>query len=378
MIQILIGGDICPRGADLQSFEQGDTVGIFHDLLDDFKAADLVIVNLECPLTDVNSPISKCGPALRASAACIAGFKDTGISVFNMANNHILDHGSQGLESTLQVVRDAGFATLGAGQNIEEARKILVQPIGGIRIGILGVAEHEFSIATDTAPGANPLDLIDIVRNITTHRAEWDYLIVLVHGGNEGYPYPSPRLMDTCRFLVEQGANAVICQHSHCVGCYEDYCGGHIVYGQGNLVFNWPDPPPGFTEGVVVRLCIAVSGKSKMELLPCFQSHRQTGVTKMKPAAAQALIKTIAERSRSIQDATFVKTQWQQFCNTKEQAYLSAVLGHGPLFQRLNKHGTVGRYLYSEKTLRRTHNIIRCEAHHEILNTIFEKVLHKR
>ena len=85
-----------------------------------------------------------------------------------------------------------------------------------------------------------------------------------MHGGNEGYPYPSPRLMDTCRFLVEQGANAVICQHSHCVGCYEEYRGGHIVYGQGNLIFDASIPPPGWNEGVLVRLHISENGNSQM------------------------------------------------------------------------------------------------------------------
>ena len=35
------------------------------------------------------------------------------------------------------------------------------------------------------------------------------------------------------RFIIEQGARMVICQHSHCAGCYEKYQNGHIIYGQG-------------------------------------------------------------------------------------------------------------------------------------------------
>ena len=68
--------------------------------------------------------------------------------MLNLANNHILDHGPQGLESTLQAAEAAGIATFGAGRDREEAAAILVRTVGGIRIGILGVAEHEFSIAT--------------------------------------------------------------------------------------------------------------------------------------------------------------------------------------------------------------------------------------
>ena len=49
---------------------------------------------------------------------------------------------------------------------------------------------------------------------------------------------PSPRLKDTCHFLIEMGANAVVVQHPHSFGGYESYRGGHIVYGQGALVMD--------------------------------------------------------------------------------------------------------------------------------------------
>lgn len=359
---------MCPRGEVLPYFERGDAAGIFHDLLDEFQAADLSIVNLECPLTDIDSPIPKHGPALRASSACIAGLKNAGIHVLNMANNHILDHSAQGVENTLRLAGSAGIATVGAGRNREAARQILVRAVNGIRIGILGVAEHEFSIATVDSPGANPLDLIDIVRNIVAHRKEWDYLIVLLHGGNEGYPYPSPRLMDTCRFLVEQGAGAVICQHSHCVGCCEEYHGGHIVYGQGNLVFDASKPPPGWNKGVLVRLHIFENGKSQIELIPFEQSQGQPGARKLKP---DALMKAVSKRSARLQDSSLIEKQWHQFCLERRNEFLSSILGHGRALSRLNRYRWLHRLLYPAKTLLRMENIILCEAHRDVLETIF-------
>ncbi len=295
-----------------------------------------------------------------------------------MANNHILDHGAQGVENTLRLAQSAGMATVGAGRNLAEARRILIRKVGDLRIGLLAVAEHEFSIAAADSPGANPLDLIDIVRNIAEHRGKWDYLIVLLHGGNEGYPYPSPCLMETCRFLVEQGAGAVLCQHSHCVGCYEEYRGGHIVYGQGNLVFSWPDALPEFDEGILVRLCITESGKSHAELLPCRQSDLQPGVRKMKRAEAEALLHAMAERSAKIKDPAFVKDQWRQFCNTRKRSYLSRVLGHGSFLRRLNCHVDLSRYLYSKEALLAVRNVVLCEAHREALDAIFEETFSRK
>ena len=242
-----------------------------------------------------------------------------------------------------------------------------------MRIAILAVAEHEFSIAAADSPGANPLDLIDIVRNITEHRGQWDYLIVLLHGGNEGYPYPSPRLMDTCRFLVEQGAGEVYVSIRIASAAMKNIRGGHIVYGQGNLVFSWPTRFLNIDEGVLVRLCISESGKSQLELLPCEQSDLQLGVRKMKQAEAETLLQAMAERSAKITDPAFVKEQWRQFCNARKSSYLSRVLGHGLLLRHLSCYGDVSRYLYSRKALLGVRNVVLCEAHRKALDAIFQE-----
>ena len=70
-----------------------------------------------------------------------------------------------------------------------------------------------------------------------TSRAQGRRVIVLYHGGLEKYRYPSPQLRRVCRKFVEKGADLVVCQHSHSVGCMEAFGGGNIVYGQGNLLF---------------------------------------------------------------------------------------------------------------------------------------------
>ena len=170
----------------------------------------------------------------------------------------------------------AKIETVGAGRNLSKARRIFIKTIKGIRLGILGIAETEFSIATENSYGANPLDLIDVVRNIASNREYFEHLIILFHGGNEGYPYPSPRLQNTCRFFIEQGALAVICQHSHCAGCYEKYRDGYIVYGQGNLIFDYPPARNDrkWTEGFLVLLKIS-KRNSEMELIPFIQSKKQ-------------------------------------------------------------------------------------------------------
>lgn len=373
MAKVVIGADVCPTGASLPSFREGNASAIFDDLLEEFQRADLSVVNLECPLTDQNTPIRKHGPVLGAPSVCIETLKNAKIDVLSLANNHILDHGVTGLESTLRAAEAAGIATVGAGRNLAEARRILIKTVAGVRVGILGLAEHEFSITTTSAPGASPLDIIDVIRNITAQRECIDYLIVLLHGGNEGYPYPSPRLMDTCRFLVEQGAGAVICQHSHCAGCYETYHGGHIVYGQGNLIFHYSSASGdrGWTEGFLVRLSID-GHRAEREIVPFVQSRGEIGARKMDALNCRSFLSELSERSERIQDEEFVQQRWQQFCAERRNYYLSTVLGHNRILRRLNRNGRLVKLLYSSSALLGLENIVRCEAHREVLEAVLK------
>jgi len=368
----LIGADLYPLGRNLPFFKEGAAEKLFNDLRGEFAAADLVIANLECPLIDRPSPIRKTGPTFGEASDCLKGIQEAGIGVLCLANNHILDHGAAGLRNTLDACAQAGIATVGAGANLGEARRILVRQAGSFRIGILAMTEHEFSIASRDSWGANPLDLIDFVRNLNGHKNGYDYLVVLLHGGDE-FCVPSPRLKDTCRFLVEMGANAVIVQHPHCLGGYEHYQDGHIVYGQGALIMDeaiYRDRKS-FHEGFLVKLSIAEDARATMEIVPFVQSDPAPGARRMGPEREREFRQGLDARSAAIQDDVFVEAQWLKFCAENKHAYLSGILGHNRILAKLNARGLLTRLLYGKRSLLGVRNLVCCETHREALETIF-------
>ena len=372
---ILIGGDICPIGCNTELFKSGDATGLFHDLLQDFNNADLVIANLECPLIGEPAPIAKMGPVFGEDGACINGIRAAGIDVLCLANNHILDHGPQGLENTQAVCDRAGVATVGAGANLAEARRILVRKAGDLHVGLLAMAEHEFSIATRNTPGANPLDLIDYARNVAANRDTFDYLIVLVHGGLEFLTAPSPRLKETCHFLVDMGANAVVVQHPHSFGGYETYRDAPIVYGQGALVMDeaiYRDLKS-FHEGILVAIRFAKDRTSSMELLPFVQSDPTPGARRMEARRAAALLSDLAAKSRAILDDEYISEEWRRLCDEQKHEYLSVLLGHNRFLRRINGRGWLAHLLYSRRRLLGARNVLTCETHREALETIFKE-----
>lgn len=369
-IKMVIGGDVCPTKRDESLFREGNAAAIFHDLLGEFTNADLAVVNLEFPLIEESSPIKKTGPVLAAPSDCVKGLVNSHIQCVGLANNHVLDHGAKGLENTLRVCSKAGLSTFGAGRNRDEAGSVLVVRVGDVRIGLLGIAEQEWSVATENSPGANPLDPIHLVRTIQKSRGTYDFLIVLFHSGIEYYPFPTPKQMEMCRFMVEQGARAVICQHSHCAGCYESYQGAPIIYGQGNLIFDSPGRDQSWHEGFLVRLVINPDLSCEWTPIPYLQSEAQSGASRMSPERERAFLSTLSQRSVSLQESGRVKAEWDKYCAERHNYFMSCMLGHNRLLARLNRnHGAVAR-LYPEDRFMMMTNILRCDIHRETALTV--------
>ncbi len=357
MIKIVIGGDYCPIGVNEGPSIRGDAAVLFHDLLPLFQEADCAIVNLEVPLIEEESPISKTGPVLGVPTGAISGIKEAGIGILNLANNH-------------------GISTLGAGKDLAAAREILIQEYKGIRIALVGMAEHEFSIAGEDSPGANPLSLINFLRDIRERPQEWDYLIVLLHAGVEHYHFPAPGLREICRFLAESGANAVICQHTHCPGCWEEYRGAFLVYGQGNLLFDLPVSFPDWNRGFLAVLNVESEGKAGLEIVPYHQSLPDPGVLRMDKAAASSFLAEIDGRSKVLKNDRALRVLWEEYCRKMEIQYLNGLQGYGQFMGRANNKLGFPRLFRSAGSYRKQLNYVRCESHREALLTILARKIY--
>lgn len=370
MVKIVIGGDFCPIGVNEAPSIRGDARALFRDLLPVFADADCIVINLETPLIEKKTPVSKIGPVLGARSETIAGLKAAGVDVVNLANNHIMDHGEQGLENTLRVCHSRGIAAVGAGENLTRARDFVIREYGGIKVAFAGMAEHEFSIASESSPGANPLDPINFLRDLDSRSGEWDYLVVLLHTGAEHYPFPTPDQQKICYFLAESGANAVICQHSHCPGCYEEYRGSIIVYGQGNLLFNVNNSSLAWNRGFLVVFNVDISGKAGMELIPHLQFPGIPGVHRMDAGKQADFLSALAERSEVLIDSKMVRDRWNEYCRKMEVQYLNGLQGYGKFLGRINNKLGFPRIFRSKRSYRKQLNYIRCESHREALLTI--------
>ena len=375
MIRIVIGGDVCATGVNEEPFRNGDAETLFGTSVELLRNADLSIVNLESPFFAEPRGIQKSGAVLGVPDDCIRGLVAGGIRLIGLANNHAMDHSATGLENTIRVSRENGIATVGAGENLEAARRIHVETIRGLRVGVLGVAEHEFGIAGRSRPGVNPLNLVDWVRNVRANRANFDFLIVLLHGGNEHLRVPRPSLVETCRFFVEEGADVVLCQHSHCVGCIETYRSGHIVFGQGNFIFDSPDANASWFEGGLAVVDIDADGKSSLDFVPIRQTPGQPGSRPMAGEERESLLRGLAERSSLLSDPEALEAHWLAYCRAKKEVYLRRLGSKHRLARGIDRVTGNIQSAYSRSwALRAEHlNLVRCESHRETLIQILSE-----
>lgn len=372
---ILIGADLVPTKSNLNLFQEGNAEKLIgRDLQAKLNTADFTIFNLEVPLTDKTEPITKCGPNLIAQTATIKGLQAINPHFFGLANNHILDQSTQGLDSTLALLQIHHLAYAGAGKNLAEARKPFVKDVQGIKVGIYCCAEHEFTIAGDNTPGANPFDPLESLDHVAELEKQVDYVIVLYHGGKEHYRYPSPYLQKVCRKFVDKGADLVVCQHSHCIGAKEEWHNGTIIYGQGNFLFDNSESEFWQTS-LLIDLSLTKDEhgiQANIGYLP-LRKHKEK-VRLAEANDAEQILRAFYTRSNEITDLQKVFEHYQEFANEYLPNYLWGFMGKKSLVTRaLNKLSGYRYYKwlvkqnFSKPDLAAVRNFAECEAHRELL-----------
>ena len=379
-MEILIGADLVPTQSNFEDFIQGTMENVVDkELMNILNGADFRIFNLETPLSDIVNPIKKCGPHLIAPTKTINGITQLKVDFFTLANNHILDQGEKGLLSTMEILEKNNILYAGVGRNFEESSKPAILNIGSIKVGIYCCAEHEFSIVDENKMGANPFDLLESFEHIKQLKECVDYVIVLYHGGKEQYRYPSPNLQKVCRKIAENGADLVICQHTHCIGCKELWHDATIIYGQGNFLFDDSEDEHWETS-LLVRLIVEKNRETHLEYIPIKKDGK--GIRLAKDLCGKSIIDNFNNRSKEIQNNDFIKKEYKKYSEKIALDYYNRSLGKirkSIIFKALNKlcSNKLVEQNYLGSNARALINVIECEAHRELYLEILKNNISK-
>lgn len=209
-------------------------------LSDTLSRTDILIVNLEGPLSTDGPPRAGRTSLLNNDPAILDWFSQFPKTVCCLANNHISDYGTGPLLKTRELLADHGILSVGAGVNSLEADTPLIFSHQGITLGILAFtsgAPHVGSIlAGPNRPGASAMPTEhEASKRIRALKSQCDTVIVLMHAGFEYYFAPSPEELGFARRAIESGASIVIGHHPHVRQATQQYRGGIIAYSLGNF-----------------------------------------------------------------------------------------------------------------------------------------------
>ena len=268
-------------------------------LVPTFKAADLVFLNLETPLSD-SAPMDGLSRTPEVFAPALA---HAGVSLVTIANNHTFDSETAGFLDTMRALSAAGVPYIGGGRNLGEARKPLIMTRHGIRIGFLGYAQFsnmgEPAFAAGNRAGIAPMDPVLMEKDIKALRPQVDLVAVSIHWGEDKSANVSPANRALAHQLIDAGADIILGSHTPFPKGIEVYAGKVIIYSPSHVAIahNYTD----WGDNELLRLTLTPHHVSQVEILPIAGTGEQLAQPYLlHGAAAQGLLTAVQVRSAKL------------------------------------------------------------------------------
>jgi len=220
-----------------------------------FHSAQVVVGNLECPATKTESPVQKLY-IFRSEPEWLVLLRKHGITHLNLANNHSIDQGREGLIDTHRNVSDAGIVPVGAGVNMQEAAKPVLlasKPRNVWLVPSLRLALENYAyLANKPCVSQEPMDsLLNRVHHLRMSDST-AVIIVSLHWGGEHTMQPVNSQRWDAHQLIRAGADVLVCHHTHTLQTIEEFQGKKIYYSIGNFIFDQTKPQN--SKACIVRL----------------------------------------------------------------------------------------------------------------------------
>ena len=245
-LKIILTGDILLDRGVRRVIEHHGVDHLFSDGIDSvFRSAQVVVGNLECPATKIEAPVFK-RYIFRGESEWLTALQKHGITHLNLANNHSIDQGREGLIDTKKNIITAGMTPIGAGENMEEASEPVLlasEPRNIWLVPSLRLALENYAYLTDKpCVSQEPMDSL---LSRVYHLRQTDstaVIIVSLHWGGEHTLQPAARQRLDAHQLILAGADAIICHHTHTLQTIETFRGKMIYYSIGNFIFDQQKP----------------------------------------------------------------------------------------------------------------------------------------
>lgn len=251
-IHMSVTGDIMCHLTNIKnaynsSSKDYDFSNVFKNIKNYTLNADITVGNLETTFAGASRGYTGY-PTFNTPEILGQNLKDIGYDVLSTANNHCMDKGYSGIESTLNFLDEYGLEHYGTARNEEEQNTILVKDVNGIKIAFLAYTygTNGISIPSGKEYSVNLIDKELIKKHISLAKEQnVDVICVSMHWGNEYRLKQNSTQEDLADFLFENGVDIILGSHPHVLepmekrtitledGTTKD---GFVIYSLGNFV----------------------------------------------------------------------------------------------------------------------------------------------
>ena len=271
---IVLTGDILLDRGVRKVIRQHGMSRLFTPGIDSvFRSAQIIVGNLECPATKIIAPVFK-RFIFRGEPEWLDTLRQHGVTHLNLANNHAIDQGREGLLDTRRNIIAAGMVPVGAGETMRQAAEpvlLTAHPRKVWLVPSLRLALENYAYLPDK-PSVSQEPMDSLLSRVFRLRQQDSTAVIIVslHWGQEHRLQPVPRQRHDAHMLVMAGADVLVCHHTHTLQTVEDYGGRRIYYSIGNFIFDQPKPLN--ARAAIVRLRIS-AGSLDVETLPVEIRH---------------------------------------------------------------------------------------------------------
>ena len=258
--------------------DSGDTTIILTgDVLfaNALKAADILMVNNEFPVSDRGEPMADKQFTFRCSPSYVKALNEMGVDIVSLANNHTLDYGRAALSDTFSALDGAGILYGGAGDSVERAKEVQIMEVNGKKYGFIAVSRvvpsADWKIES-AAPGMfTCYDATALIEVIKEAKQTCDFVTVFPHWGTEYSEQPNAVQRELTKQCMDAGADLVVGAHTHCLEGIEYIDGKPVFYSLGNFIFG-----QNIDRSAAVKVTVTEDGTVSYALIPVYASDGQT------------------------------------------------------------------------------------------------------
>jgi poly-gamma-glutamate capsule biosynthesis protein CapA/YwtB (metallophosphatase superfamily) len=237
---------------------------------DYLQKADYTIANLETPVTN-RGDVQKKDYVYRSSPMALPAFKEAGVDMVNLANNHVMDYGKEGLLDTFDNLKKIGIPYIGAGKDAGEAYSPVIVEKQGIKIAFLGfsrvVPDGSWKAGVQHPGVAETYNYKVPVEAIQKAKQQADLVVVIAHWGVEREDHPDKYQKELSHRYIDAGADLIVASHPHVLQGFESYKGKWIAYSLGNFIFTINENQKTW-ESVILQATCSKDKSCNLDLVP--------------------------------------------------------------------------------------------------------------